>query len=236
MSRAFIPNPPRSTTFSSGHTISNRVHWLICPIPPPTDRIASHDLSEALTGDHNPHTNPTKQITSKPQIDHHGNLQLRYCGRTIRILCHTNCLKHSTLSAIGSQPVHQPLCATVLELQTAMCRLIKIVHFGCDENHSEVVLTRCKAALEYVLDMPFKEVCRGMVEVEDWVMSPCRFCKEYSENQKARRAVGGHGRAISLQEDELPCIKDSLMTVSTFDKPAMLKAKKSFESTLCTRP
>lgn len=117
-----------------------------------------------------------------------------------------------------------------------MCRLIKIVHFGCDGNHSEVVLARCKAALEYVLDMPIKEVCRGMVEVEDWVMSPCRFCKEYSDAQKARRSVSGHGRAISLQEDELPYIKDSLRTVSTYDKPAMLKAKRSFESTLCTRP
>lgn len=108
-----------------------------------------------------------------------------------------------------------------------MCRLIKVMHFGCDNNHSEYVLTRCKAGYEYVLNMPVMDGCKGTVEVEDWVMSPCRFCEEYSKRQ-----VSGRGRALSLQTDDLPDVNDSLMTGMGYDKAAMLKSKRSLDSTI----
>jgi hypothetical protein len=48
--------------------------------------------------------------------------------------------------------------------------------------------------------MPFNGCCKGMVEVEDWVMSPCRFCKEYLETRKTLMPAGRRARSLSLQE------------------------------------
>ena len=84
-----------------------------------------------------------------------------------------------------------------------MCRCIKVVHFGCEERHSEVILARCRAGLEYILDMPIIEVCRGMIHVENWVMSPCRFCVEYMQAREAMKPILGlaqHRRSVSLPE------------------------------------
>ncbi|KAI1609095.1 hypothetical protein EDD37DRAFT_138688 [Exophiala viscosa] len=179
-------------------------------------------------------TNPTKCIGTKLHSGHR-QVQHRFC----KIQSHipippshkapgTPVLQYFQLS--GFKLSQAPLCGTVVELEAAMCRLIKVTHFGCDNSHSEYVLTRCKAGYEYVLNMPITGGCKGTVEVEDWVMSPCRFCKEYSE-----RPVSGRGRALSLQADELPDDKDSPMTGSGYDKGAMLKAKMSLDSSLCTK-
>ncbi len=81
-----------------------------------------------------------------------------------------------------------------------MCRLVRVTHFGCDENHVEVFLVRCKPGLEHILNMPFKDYCKGMFELEDWVMSPCRFCKEYLESRKPLMSAGRRARSLSLQE------------------------------------
>lgn len=99
-----------------------------------------------------------------------------------------------------------------------MCRLIQVVHFGCEEKHSEEVLVRCKAGLEYMLNMPITEVCKGMVQVEDWVMSPCRFCKEYEESRTASGSVVGRTRAVSLQESHRPSLlEDDVRKAATCD-------------------
>lgn len=111
-----------------------------------------------------------------------------------------------------------------------MCRLIKVVHFGCEEPHTEELLVRCKPAMEYILEMPSKVYCRQMVEVEDWVMSPCRFCAAW-EARRATAPANCRGRAMSLQESDFPPeFKASIMpTVGTRDDIAMLGAKRNFE-------
>lgn len=86
-----------------------------------------------------------------------------------------------------------------------MCRIVKTVHYGCEEIHSEEVLIRCKPAMEYQLDMPInKDVCRGMVEIECWVMSSCRFCEEYLTSRKHSQR---RKRAASLDLKEAPDTK-----------------------------
>ena len=81
-----------------------------------------------------------------------------------------------------------------------MCCSIKIVYFGCsgDDQHVEHAVVRCKGGLEYILLMPVEETCRGVKSVEDWRMTPCRFCEEYVESRKSSGPLGGHFRAVSL--------------------------------------
>lgn len=99
-----------------------------------------------------------------------------------------------------------------------MCRVIKVIHFGCEDQHSEVVMVRCKAGLEYILNMPISEVCSGLVRVEDWVMSPCRFCAEYLESRKASCTLTTRARAVSLQENKsCETAKDAVLKSSAQD-------------------
>ena len=111
-----------------------------------------------------------------------------------------------------------------------MCRLIKVIHFGCEEQHTEQILIRCRPALEYMLDMPFKDVCKRMVGTQSWVMSPCRFCTEYKEARKLATATTSHRRSMSLQENELPhSDKASTMRAASRDDSSVPGAKRSFE-------
>ena len=56
--------------------------------------------------------------------------------------------------------------------------------------------------MKYVLCLPVKENCKGTKHVEDWRMTPCRFCENYKEARKASGPLGGHLRAVSLPPDE----------------------------------
>ena len=117
-----------------------------------------------------------------------------------------------------------------------MCRLITVVHFGCEEEHSEVSLFRCEAAWEYVLDMPIKKTCKGMLEVEDWVMSRCRFCENYFG---ARRSSGPslrshqRGRVVSLSEEEVSEVRKGVMlSPKARDYPVTVRERAAVEVTI----
>ncbi|KIW74888.1 hypothetical protein Z517_11658 [Fonsecaea pedrosoi CBS 271.37] len=94
-----------------------------------------------------------------------------------------------------------------------MCYAIKIVHFGCvdGEEHVEYAVVRCKGGLEYIMEMPVQEICKGVKQVEDWRMSPCRFCKEYFESRRALGGAGGRARAASLDADRPKAAIDALL-------------------------
>lgn len=104
-----------------------------------------------------------------------------------------------------------------------MCHLIKVIHFGCEEMHSEDVLVRCQSGLEYILNMPFKDVCKGMVEVEDWVMSPCHLCQKYSDLLKASNPAGNCAETVSQEEHGLPDIETLVLLTATHNEPVTLK-------------
>ena len=110
-----------------------------------------------------------------------------------------------------------------------MCRAVTTIHFGCDENHTREELIRCKAGLEYQLDMPIKDTCNGVILSEAWVMSPCRFCEGYLISKKRS---GRRTRAASFAEGQ-----GSRTAAAGFrgsgarEEPVTYQEKKSLERT-----
>jgi len=84
-------------------------------------------------------------------------------------------------------------------------------------------MARCKPALEWILNMPFKDTCKGVVEVEDWVMSPCHLCEKYLEILESSQPVRNHEEPIYLQANELSGVEDVLLKSPTFNENVTVK-------------